>query len=286
MTEPTWDGDLAPLVRWVANEAPVPEIELACADHGDPAVGPRREMVVVVPGCVAAVPAVCYLELAAAGAERVIVGCSGPQIDYARRLLEAVDGACVLEASPPPGGKPRSVYNLHELPVSRRRLFARSSSRRQEDAPRTTRTRAIAALQALRRGPTPGLATIAAGAAVLEANGCTACGVCVRACPVGALSLDSNGREAVLAVTVAACADCGRCVDLCPPHALTRRGAASWAALLAEREPHPLARIGTRHCVRCGAAFPASGSGELCDVCAFRRNNPFGSRLIHQDTLR
>ena len=46
----------------------------------------------------------------------------------------------------------------------------------------------------------------------IDQNRCTGCGVCVKSCPTGAISLD--GKRAVLEMN--ACIRCGTCHDVCP----------------------------------------------------------------------
>jgi len=52
--------------------------------------------------------------------------------------------------------------------------------------------------------------------AVLDADKCTACGVCVETCPVGAIGLNDKA-----VVDRATCTGCGRCVAECPQDALS-----------------------------------------------------------------
>lgn len=54
-------------------------------------------------------------------------------------------------------------------------------------------------------------------AAVVDAEKCSACGDCVEACPLDALSVP----EKVAVVDESACGDCGACVDACPNGAIT-----------------------------------------------------------------
>ena len=46
---------------------------------------------------------------------------------------------------------------------------------------------------------------------------CTLCGECVRACPVGALSLTANCR---LVINTETCRYCGDCEEICPRGAI------------------------------------------------------------------
>lgn len=107
---------------------------------------------------------------------------------------------------------------------------------------------------------------------------CTACGVCARICPTGALKYSASEDDTYrLSFTCAACIDCGACLKVCRPAALQRADATLGDVLSTEAI---ILREGTlRACTQCGARFAADIDGELCFVCEFRRANPSGSRL-------
>lgn len=142
--------------------------------------------------------------------------------------------------------------------------------------------------------PQPAPTPAPAASAVLAAAGCTACGVCVRTCPEGALALGPLGavedgaesRTLLLSQAVASCSDCGACTAICPAGALTRTGSRGWDELPADAGWTELARLTTAHCRRCRAEYapaeddaaPGRAAG-LCPVCADRRRSPFGSSL-------
>ena len=50
----------------------------------------------------------------------------------------------------------------------------------------------------------------------IDAEQCTACGLCADACPAEAITVDE-----VAVVDDEKCTDCGTCVDECPSEAIT-----------------------------------------------------------------
>jgi ferredoxin len=64
-------------------------------------------------------------------------------------------------------------------------------------------------------GPRP-----AAVQAVVDSEKCVACGLCEKACPVGAISVEETAR-----VDPTRCIGCGRCADECPQEAISMEAA-------------------------------------------------------------
>lgn len=109
----------------------------------------------------------------------------------------------------------------------------------------------------------------------LVAQGCTACGMCVRTCPHDALHLQVSDGRATLGHRLAACHGTQECVTICPEGALQAAGPSGWADLLADRSAR-LAEVTVARCERCRGVHPAA-DGTLCRVCRLRRDNPFAS---------
>ncbi len=53
--------------------------------------------------------------------------------------------------------------------------------------------------------------------AIVNAETCNGCAECVQACPLDAISIQSE--KAVVDADV--CGDCGACVDVCPTQSIT-----------------------------------------------------------------
>ena len=51
----------------------------------------------------------------------------------------------------------------------------------------------------------------------IDAQKCTGCGVCIKACPFGAISLD----DGVAVIDEDICTECGMCIDECPCDAIS-----------------------------------------------------------------
>lgn len=245
------------LLAWAG--ATRPEIVLLC-DHSAAPRLPRTHTPLRLNTCVAELPDYMIPELLVAGAASVAVDCS--------ETTEVLDA---LPLAPVPAGLvllPAGEVFADQAPLPRRALLGASASVGVDtDAPADVRLATALRLLGVDYDRP-------ASAAALSSEGCTACNVCVLACPADALSL--VGEETTgLVHDRTACDSCLRCVRLCPPSALGSVGPVSLRTL-ANTPRVTLETIETTRCARCHQRFRATGQ-ELCPTCAFRRATPFGS---------
>ncbi|WP_160149038.1 4Fe-4S dicluster domain-containing protein [Arcanobacterium ihumii] len=116
------------------------------------------------------------------------------------------------------------------------------------------------------------------GGARLGVTACTACGVCVRACPHDALEMVDREKSSVLLHHVDLCRNENRCVSLCPEQGIWVQGEVTLSDLL-EDKTKKLFTVTTARCEKCGARHPEN-EGSLCKVCQFKELSPFGSITI------
>jgi heterodisulfide reductase subunit A len=60
--------------------------------------------------------------------------------------------------------------------------------------------------------------------AIVHADACTACGVCLDACPYGAIQMGTAGEQPVAVISETGCKGCGGCVPVCPENAIDLLG--------------------------------------------------------------
>ena len=60
--------------------------------------------------------------------------------------------------------------------------------------------------------------------AIVDADACTACGLCLDACPYGAIEMTAGEGKPVAVISETGCKGCGGCVPVCPENAIDLRG--------------------------------------------------------------
>jgi ferredoxin len=118
-------------------------------------------------------------------------------------------------------------------------------------------------------------------ASVSISEECTACGVCARACPTGALQFYQEGESHYrLMFAAQACIGCDVCCHVCMPGAVTVDAQPTFDAVFGPKAPLALREGDLIRCSRCHALTAARPGARLCPTCEFRRQNPFGSRPV------
>lgn len=269
--------------RWM-HRLEASAVTLVCRGGSDSPLGTRHRPAIEASGCLQELPVHRLVDLWLTGVRDVATpatSCCGE--NELVRLCDTwnpmVNGLLSLATGPSASAGSWS-WSLapHRVPLDRRGLLG--LTRRSlptwpmHDSAADDHARLLTALRAA--GFTP-LGSSTQGLA-LAAAGCTACGVCIQACPHDALTLSIDGTEASLMHAPGLCQGDQQCVTLCPVDALTVEGFLSWAEEI-EGTPRPLTTMDIAVCQRCRARFPAQQGNLLCDSCRIRRSNPFGSHL-------
>jgi ferredoxin len=108
-------------------------------------------------------------------------------------------------------------------------------------------------------------------------DACTACGVCARACPTGALRFEQvvgveDKARFTLRLAPAECIGCGACQAVCAPSAISLSAAPSFAQVFGAAVPVTLAAGSLVRCHRCRAFMAERPGQRLCVVCAGRNS--------------
>ncbi len=294
-------------------------IALLCAAHPPIDRGVRPvDAAIVVEGCLAALGPSAYAALAALGITQIDVyldacetcplapACASIErtLDKARAALRpwlAANQLATITDVSEPASKPWAIYLAGEPPVERRRLLnpfsgsdaneildALSVSAVEQSGPKRLPAERLRLLLALDQLPPAGQMLCPAplgGQTFLRIgadDGCTACGACAKACPTGAIALENDDETQTfhLIHLPAACTGCDACLHLCDPDVLYSRGVPFFSALQSP-EDETLASGHFMRCKRCKTRVVEGALNEqgLCEICAFRRANPFGSRI-------
>lgn len=288
-------------------------IELLCEHNSLPDKGLIENGVAIrMRGCLAGIGSGGYLTLFTLGLEEVVVrneacaecpwGALKSQIEShiatTQRLLSAWDRDGALRASGPLETKAiveRPVWEAGNPPLSRRDLFrlatrqsqmaaARVLSKDHSDKgkhPSRDRQRILAAIDHLPE-PSAGGKSISLegmGFATLSiSKECTACGVCARACPSGALQFATqDDLYYQVNFNPGICIGCEACTVVCRVGAIQVQTAPSFEQVFGSRQPDPLISGELARCEHCQTLYAVHSGSRLCPLCEFRQKNPFGS---------
>lgn len=303
------------LLTWLASVDEWPEAVVLGCEHTDPFAVERNQVGLRIPGCLGQAELALPAQLLACGVTRVLLADCAENPEAVARQRSAWH-QLLPDVDPEPARRPArfrrtgAVFELARPAFSRRSALGLSAPRTLPlDADLDDQFRTVQALRLLRdQGRTRAAAAAAAAAATeqtvlesapagvgaeqigaeqrgaeqivaveLRATGCTACGVCVRACAHQALSLTHDGEKTRLSHNTDLCRADQNCVRLCPESALSVVKELS-VTDLADRDAVELAVIATRVCARCGDRHSDTRS-DLCPPCRYRSDNAFGSRL-------
>lgn len=270
-------------------------VELWGDDAPSPVRGQRGAVPIRWPGKLVDVPVALPLELLALGVADIRIAQDPCDEELGARICEweALFGLVHRELkAPEPGKAKRDVLHADQMPtVQRRSLFGLGAAVANTDpnawTPDHTATphwrlrAAIRQLVATSSEPlddAPSTDSALGPGVQLLANGCTAQGQCVQACPQQALQLRQGAGESTLSFDPSLCDGCRRCIEFCDQDALQVVGRLPWSAVR-DGDHTPLATVETKRCERCKTAFAPRGDETLCAVCEARRANPFGSSL-------
>ena len=147
-------------------------------------------------------------------------------------------------------GAPLSARLPQQTPPSRQRLLA-----------------ALGALPAARSGEFD-TARTPFGVVSVDAQHCSACGLCARFCPTGALQFVQESGQFDLKFQAAACIDCAICVAACPEAAVQMGASVALDAILQD-EAVTCVSGGLVACMFCGVATRAGEAGQAvrCHAC-------------------
>jgi ferredoxin len=288
-------------------------VAITCAHHPDPQLAdPGVDTVIQVDNCLSTLGPSAYIGLLAVGVKAVRVrldACAecplrvlNPQIEdcvaNTQRILNAFASADRLTAvhHPDTTWRQRPLHQSQNPPVSRRGFFSMLTPQTESRArrivpvnesmpeaaahPSRERQRLLTGLRTLaeRTSPLPEAVFAADGfARFTVSEDCTACGLCERVCPTGALHVLKQEEAFTIAFAPDHCTACDLCVGYCEPGALQAAGGPSAAHVL-DGCILALYEGQLQQCSRCKTRF-AGQPDTLCPVCRYRRDNPTGIRL-------
>lgn len=290
-------------------------IELVCENHPQPELGLEESTAAIrIKGCLAGTGSGGYLGLLALGLDKVTVRTDAcpdcplgdlqaqieTQIQSAQKLLAPwkLENALQISGSSEPHNLvERTIWEASNPPLSRRDLFRMATRQGQVAAARMLaadrpsggkhasreRQRTLVAISHL---PEPAaesskLSLEGMGFGMLQVSEtCTACGVCVRACPTGALQFANEADQHYqLTFQPEICNACRACTAVCRAEAIELQDAPTFEHVFGNPGPVLLHSGELARCDHCNTLYAARPGSHLCEICEFRLKNPFGAKM-------
>ena len=98
---------------------------------------------------------------------------------------------------------------------------------------------------------------------------CSACGLCCKFCPTGALQSEASDNDIKLTFATIYCVACGICQKVCPSNSIKFSYEINTTRLV-EQEPEILMRCKATSCTICDAPCTSNDPESLCFVCQKR----------------
>ncbi len=308
--------DAVPALMNCAARTDAKTIELICAPHPSAETGvAETNLGIQVSSCLAGLGTGAYLILIAVGVEQILTridACAQcPWGSLISQIEKQVKRAQQMLA---PWGLSQAIrtfsseesielverpfWNADNPPLSRRDLFRMASRQGQLAAARvliedkSSKSKSLSRerrreLNALKQFS---LQELENGHFSLEgfnhakisvSNDCTACGVCARACPTGALrfSIDADTKFHLMFST-GMCIGCEICIPVCAVNAISVTHDLTFEELLKQGDEHFILQEGDLiECDRCRTLIAKRPGTNFCPLCEHRLKNPFGSDL-------
>jgi ferredoxin len=289
-------------------------VELLCQRNSHPEAGPEiSQMAIRVRGCLAGLGSSAYLGLTTLGKKEIILrledcdNCElgilksrihhqvtlahnliSPQANQSITIIEDVENIN-LESR-------RTLWDADNPPLSRRDLFRLASQTEELALAKTLATNSDIQDQ------TPGRERLRMNAALkqlidqdlidqtfshesfnyallLVNSDCSACGVCARACPTGALHFNQKESHFQLEFSPLDCINCTICQNVCTEDAINIDHNPSINDVYKQDGLLMLIEGDLSRCARCGVMFSPKQDEAYCPICNYRVQHPFGSRM-------
>jgi len=103
---------------------------------------------------------------------------------------------------------------------------------------------------------------------IIDEDSCTACQICYRVCPTGALTSDITNSK--IDFDPFMCIKCNICHDVCEPNAITLSNSYNVKEFF-KPEVQNLIEFNVLRCHECNMIFSTNGTEQICDRCKVNR---------------